>query len=199
MSDALPRLVQLATVPEPQLITDSEADFATLELREAEPRYALLVETDVPAYSDVGLGLALLEALVIVGLDLDERAEDILVLVRILVAQDDRLRLVVDAGLLEVFKCGISVLTPQVFESVDLLEGDLTGAQLFGLARRLDEPGQEGPIINERRPQCRVPRYLPRDRRTRLPEDTSESVMYRTSVRSRTGREVRRRYRSSRG
>ena len=199
MSDALPRLVQLATVPEPQLVTDSEADFATLELGEAEPRYALLVETDVPADSDIGLSLTFLEALVIVGLDLDKGAEDILVLVRILVAQNDRLRLVVDAGLLEVFKCGIGVLTPQVFKSVDLLEGDLAGAQLFGLARRLDEPGQEGPIINERRPQCRVPRYLLRDRRTRLPEDTSESVMYRTSVRSRTGREVRRRCRSSRG
>ena len=86
MSDALPRLVQLATVPEPQLVTDSEADFATLKLGEAEPCYSLLVETDVPAYSDVGLGLTLLEALVIVRLDLDEGAEDILVLVRILVA-----------------------------------------------------------------------------------------------------------------
>ena len=152
MSDALPRLVQLATVPEPQLITDSEADFATLELREAEPRYALLVETDVPADSDVGLGLTFLEAFVIVGLDLDKGTKDILVLVRILVAQDDRLRLVVDAGLLEVFKCGISVLTPQVFKSIDLLEGDLAGAQLFGLARRLDEPGQERSIINEGSP-----------------------------------------------
>jgi hypothetical protein len=85
VTDALPRLVQLAAVPELELVADGEADLAALELGEVEPGGALLVETHVPADDEGLLGLGFFELLVVVGLDLHERAKDVLILVRVFV------------------------------------------------------------------------------------------------------------------
>jgi hypothetical protein len=85
MSDAIPRFVHLASVLQPQLISDSEPDLSRLELGEVEPRNALLVQTHVPANDEALLSLGLLETLVVVGFDLDEGTEDVLVLVGVLV------------------------------------------------------------------------------------------------------------------
>jgi len=52
----------------------------------------------------------------------------------------DRLRLVIYTWFFKIFQCGIRVVAPQVFELVDLGIRDLTGAKLFRLTRRLDEP-----------------------------------------------------------
>lgn len=86
MPKTLPRLVHLAVVAQAELVADSEPDFSRLELGEVEPRDTLLVESHVPPHDEPFLGLRLLETLVVVGLDLDERSEDVLVLVRVLVA-----------------------------------------------------------------------------------------------------------------
>jgi hypothetical protein len=157
MAHAFPGFVQFAGVPQPQLIPNSQAHLPTLQLGQTEPRHALLIQPKVPPDRDIGLRLALLEALVVVSLDLDEGPEDVLVLVRVLVAQQNRLRLVVHAGLLEVFEGGVGVVAPEIFEAVDLGEGDLAGAQLLGLAGGLDEPRQEGAIVDEGSPEGGVP------------------------------------------
>ena len=54
--------------------------------RELEVGHPLLAEGHVPPHLDVLLGLALLQSLVVVRLQLDQRAEYVLVLVGILVA-----------------------------------------------------------------------------------------------------------------
>jgi hypothetical protein len=43
-------------------------------------------------------------------------------LICVLVSQQDGLRLIVYAGLLEIFKGCFGILTPQILETVDLLE-----------------------------------------------------------------------------
>ena len=55
--------------------------------RELEVGHPLLAEGHVPPHLDVLLGLALLQSLVVVRLQLDQRAEYVLVLVGILVAE----------------------------------------------------------------------------------------------------------------
>ena len=86
MAEGVPGFVKLAVVPQPELVTDREAHFARLELGQVEPGDPLLVETHVPADDEAFLSLRLFQALVVVGFDLDERTEDILVLVRVLVS-----------------------------------------------------------------------------------------------------------------
>lgn len=86
MSETLPMLVHLAIVPQPQLISNSEPDLPRLELGQVEPGDALLVESHVPANDEPFLRLRFFEALVVVGFNLDEGAEDVLVLVGVLVA-----------------------------------------------------------------------------------------------------------------
>ena len=59
-------------------------------LGELEVGHPLLAEGHVPPHLDVLLGLALLQSLVVVRLQLDQRAEYVLVLVGILVAEGGR-------------------------------------------------------------------------------------------------------------
>ena len=79
---ALPGLVQLSVVPQAKFISNGEPDLSRFQLRQVEPSDPLLVETHVPAHDERLLRLRLLETLVVVGFDLDERAEDVLVLIR---------------------------------------------------------------------------------------------------------------------
>ena len=55
--------------------------------RELEAGHPLLAEGHIPPHLDVLLGLALLRSLVVVHLQLDQRAEYVLVLVGILIAE----------------------------------------------------------------------------------------------------------------
>ena len=59
-------------------------------LRELEVGHPLLAEGHIPPHLDVLLGLALLQSLVVVRLQLDQRAKYVLVLVGILVAGGGR-------------------------------------------------------------------------------------------------------------
>ena len=145
-------------VLEPELVADSKTDLAAFEFWETEPCHALLVETEVPTSGDIGLRLGLFQPLVVVSFNLYERPEYVLVLVSVFIVRDDGLGFVVHAGLLEIIEGGISVIAPQILEAVDLLEGYLTGSELLLLARRLDQPGQERTVVDEWRPQSRVPR-----------------------------------------
>jgi len=81
--------MHLAVVAKPQLVANCEPDLAAFELGQVEPRDALLVESNVPPDDESLLRLRLLEPFVVVGLNLDQRAEDVLVLVRILVPADE--------------------------------------------------------------------------------------------------------------
>lgn len=152
MADALPSLVQFALIPQPQLVTHGEPDFTTLQLRKAEPRNTLLVQTQIPTNSDICLSLTLLEPFVVVGFDFDERSEDVLVLIRVLVAQENRLRFVIDTGLLEVLESSIGIFSPKILQTVDLVKGDLARAELLGFAGWFDQPGQKRAVIYKGRP-----------------------------------------------
>ena len=57
MPITFPGFVKGAIILQSKLVADSETDFATFELRQAEPRDALLIETKIPANGDVGLSL----------------------------------------------------------------------------------------------------------------------------------------------
>jgi hypothetical protein len=122
MPNAFPGLVQLALIPQPQFIANGQPNFSALQLRKTEPSNALLIQTQVPTNGDVGLRLTFFQPLVIISFDLDERAENILVLISILISYKDRLRFVVYAWFLEVFEGCVGVLSPEVFKAVDLGE-----------------------------------------------------------------------------
>ena len=83
---ALPRGAEaVARVAQLQLVPRDEAHVCVL-LREGEVGDALLVKPHVPAHGDPLLRLRLLHLLVVVGLELDQRPHDVLVLVGVLVA-----------------------------------------------------------------------------------------------------------------
>jgi hypothetical protein len=71
-----------------------------------------------------------------------------------------RLRLVIYSWLFEIFKGGVCVVAPQVFELIDLGVGDLASTKLFCFTWGFDKPGQEGPVVYERRPEGWVPRRI---------------------------------------
>lgn len=148
MSVSFPRFVKATRVLQPKFVTNRKADFATLQLGETEPRHALLVQTKVPAHRDIRLCLRFLKPFVVISFDLDERSEDVLVLISIFIAKDYGLRLVVYAGFFQVFQRCTGVFAPQVLEAVNLLERNLAGPKLLSFARRFHEPREEGPIID---------------------------------------------------
>ena len=78
-------------IPESQFITLHQAQVAVI-LGHCEVRRYLLVEADVPPDLDIVLGLALLQPLVVVGLQFDEGTEYILVLVSILNIKNKQIR-----------------------------------------------------------------------------------------------------------
>jgi hypothetical protein len=145
-AETLPFFTHLPAILQTQFISSSQTDLSTLQFRENKPGDALLGQTDVPPHDHVGLGLRLLELLVVVRLDLDQRPEYFLVLVRVLVAdlmsdtratsrhcfinspQEDWLWLIVYARFLQIIQGRIRVVTPQVLKLIDLSEGNLTGA-----------------------------------------------------------------------
>jgi len=63
--------------------------------------------------------------------------------------EQHRLRFVIDTRFFKIFQSCICVVSPEIFKFVDLIVRDLTRSKLFCLARRLDEPREERPIINK--------------------------------------------------
>ena len=160
MPHSLPWLVQIAIVSKSKFVADGKAHFTALKLREIEPSYTFVIQTKVPADADVTLCLALLQALIIVRFNLHKRPENILVLVCVLVAEKNGLRLIIDTWLLQVFQGCICILAPQVLEPVNLRERDLAGTELLRFTRWLDEPRQERTIIYKWCPKASIPRYV---------------------------------------
>jgi len=140
MPNTFPGLVQFALIPQPQFITNGQPNFPALQLGQTEPSNALLIQTEVPTNGNVGLCLTFFQPLVIISFDLDERAEDILVLISILVTYKDGLRFVVYTWFLEVLEGCVGILSPEVFEAVDLGERDLARSKLLGFAWGFDKP-----------------------------------------------------------
>ena len=157
MPNAFPGLVQFALIPQPQFIANGQPNFSALQFGKTKPSNALLIQTQVPTNGDVGLCLTFFQPLVIISFDLDERAEDILVLISVLVTYEDRLRFVVHTWFLEVLEGCVGILAPEVFEAVDLGERDLAGSKLLGFARRFDKPREERTVVNERCPKGGIP------------------------------------------
>ena len=73
------------------------------------------------------------------------------------IPEENGLGLVVDAGFFEILEGGGGLLAPEILETVDLGEGDLAGAELLGLCGGLDEPGEEGAVVDEGGPEGGVP------------------------------------------
>jgi len=86
MTNPLPCLVQLSRIPESEFVPNCEANFAAFKLWKCEPSNAFLIQTKIPSNSDVGLCLTLFETFVIVCFDLDQRTEDVLVLISVFVS-----------------------------------------------------------------------------------------------------------------
>lgn len=126
MSGSFPILVQLSRVFQPQFISNRKPDFPTLQLRQHEPSDPLLIQTQIPPNADIRLSLRFLEAFVVVGFDFHQRSHDILILVGIFVTEQDGLRFVIYTRFLQILERGVGVLTPQIFEAVNLLERDLS-------------------------------------------------------------------------
>lgn len=124
-------------------------------LWERQMREPLRRHRHVPAQADAGLRLRLLHLAIVVGLELDERTEDVLVLVGVVVAQQHRMRLVVGARPLEIVERRRRIRLPQLLEFVDLRRRHL--ARRLVVRRHGDEPRQEGAIVDQRQPLLLVP------------------------------------------
>mmetsp|Transcript_14828 Transcript_14828/g.28550 ORF Transcript_14828/g.28550 Transcript_14828/m.28550 type:complete len:338 (+) Transcript_14828:3813-4826(+) len=142
-----------------ELVSGHEAQLIVI-LGEEEPRDALLVQAHVPPHRDAILGLRLLGHLVVVRLQLNQRAKDVLMLVGVLISQSNGLRLVINAGLFKILPRCIRVCFPQLLHFVDLLGGDLAHTQLLLFGWHLDQPGQEAAVHNQRLPRGQVPVHV---------------------------------------
>mmetsp|Transcript_100099 Transcript_100099/g.215926 ORF Transcript_100099/g.215926 Transcript_100099/m.215926 type:complete len:332 (-) Transcript_100099:17-1012(-) len=145
--------------PQAQLVARHQAGLVVL-LREVEVRDALLVETNVPADNDVLLRLRLLHLPIVVGLHLHERREDVLVLVGVLVAQHDGLRVILEPWprlAVEILQGRIRILLPELLQLVDLRGGDVPGPHLLLRVRDLDQPREEASVLDEGLPLSQVP------------------------------------------
>eukprot|EP01136_Pigoraptor_vietnamica_P001187 Opistho-1_new@27494 len=159
VTDALPRAVQLAVVAQAQLIARHELVLAVLTGK-VEVRDALLVEAHVPAHYNARLRLRLLHRLVVVRLELHKRTKDVLVLVGVLILCEHRVRVLVDARLLEIVQLGRGIRLPHILHALDLVRRDLPGAQLLVLAGHLDEPGEERVVVDDRLPLREIPVHV---------------------------------------
>lgn len=120
----------------------------------------LLVQSHVPADHNILLGLGLLHLLVIISLQLDEGPKDVLVLVGILIPQEHRVGILILAGLFKIFEGGHRVILPHVLELHNLGRGDLPGPELLLVSGDLDEPGEEGLVLNDGGPLGEIPRGI---------------------------------------
>ena len=71
--------------------------------------------------------------------------------------EHDLLRLLVHARLFEILELGLGVVLPQLLQLIDLLRRDLASTQLLLFRGNLDEPGQELPVLDQRRPLRWIP------------------------------------------
>jgi len=159
----LPGFVRgVASVAEEEVVARDEAELI-LGLGEGEVGDALLVETNVPPHRDVLLRLGLLHVLVVVGLQLDQRPHDVLVLVGVLVAKlhGGGFRVGEDAVTTEgVVDARVWVCTPQLLKAIDLSNVDRARTRRLGVGRLLDEPLHQLLLLHERGPFSEVPVVL---------------------------------------
>ena len=112
-----PRGVQ----PKPQLVAHHQPQFALVAARHMEARNALLAQACFPAHGNVLLLVMLLDAPVILRLEVDERAQDVLVVIAVFVAQENGLCFLrVQARAVKVAGSGLRVVSPQLLQFVDL-------------------------------------------------------------------------------
>ena len=153
VANALPVRTKLALVAETHLVAHSQFHIAEFQLGENEGCQVFVVQTEIPTHDQIVLGLRLLQLAIVVRLNLNQRAKNVLVLVGIIVAQQDGCRLVVDARvLLEILNGCIAVVLPHLFKLGNDLRRQMSGAHLFLIGRCADQPRQERAILNQRLP-----------------------------------------------
>ena len=162
VAGALPRLLVQTSCHlvqlELELVTHDQSEVGVVSEGEAKYGDAFLAQSHVPAHRDVALALTLLETAVVLGLESHERGEDVLVVVAVLVGGLHRQHVFVHtAGPVKVEDSGLGVLSPQVLETIDLSRGDLPRTDLLVLCRGADQPGEEGPVFDQRHPGAEVP------------------------------------------
>lgn len=121
----------------------------------------LVVQGHVPAHDQVILRLGFLKFSVVIGLNLDQGAKDILVLVGVVVSKQDLGDdLLLTGALFEVGDCSIGVVLPQFLELCNSLGTQMTGAELLLVGWGRDKPGKEGTVFNEGLPARCVPVHV---------------------------------------
>jgi hypothetical protein len=112
-------------------------------------------------HAQVVLCLALLHFLVVISLHLDQGAEYVLVLIRVLEPERHRRQFVFAGRLLQILHRGLRIGVPQVLELLDDLFGHVAGAAALGVGWLLDQPRQQRLVaVDERDPLAGVPVVL---------------------------------------
>ena len=120
--------------------------------RERKVRQPPLVQPHVPSHSQPVLALRLLLRSVVVRFNLEQRSEDVLVLVSVGVSKRHRLELLVVVQDVRVVQPRVRVGLPQLLEPVGLRVGQRPGANLGLLVWRFHEPREELLVRDERLP-----------------------------------------------
>ena len=146
-----------AQVLQLQFVSRHKSEIVVL-LGEEEISHVLLVETHVPVHAQVVLRLTFFHFLVVISLHFDQRAEYVLVLIRILEPEWHGRQLVFAGRFLQVLHRGLRVRVPQVLQLLDDFLGHVTGAAALGVGGLLDEPRQQRLVaVDERNPLAGVP------------------------------------------
>lgn len=125
MTTRLPLRDSILIVFKLQLIAWHESDVVAF-VGEHEVGKTLLACGLIPSDLDVTLRLTLLELLVVVGFEFDQWLENLSVLLRVTIAQEDWLLLDLLLDHFEVLHLCLGLLFPEFFKSVDLLRLDLS-------------------------------------------------------------------------
>lgn len=102
--------------------------------------------------------LGLLEAFVIVCLELYEWLKDISILLGVFVSEENWvLHFFLLYFSFQIFNLGKGLLLPDFFKLIDLLRGDLPGLSKFNFRGKLDEPAEKSFVLNESLPVLHIP------------------------------------------
>mmetsp|Transcript_60216 Transcript_60216/g.191291 ORF Transcript_60216/g.191291 Transcript_60216/m.191291 type:complete len:534 (-) Transcript_60216:584-2185(-) len=158
---AAPLVVRgIAGVADHHLVAHDELHVRLIP-REDEVCDVLLVQPHVPPHHDVVPRLVLQHLLLVIPLQLHQGSEGVLVAVRVLVLECDLGDLVLVALVLQVLQGGFGPCLPHVLELGDVPAlNSPRCAQHLLLLRLLDEPMEEGAVVDEGLPLVHVPVHL---------------------------------------
>ncbi len=164
---ALPLLAVVELGPlaelEAQLVPDHDLALVGREATaKGEGGDVLAREALLPAHGNAAGAEGLLHLPIVVGLHLDQRRQDVLVVIPVLVPQQGRgeVGVVDDVGPVEVGEAGVGLGLPQLLELVDLRLGEVPREEQLLLGRHLDEPREELAVLHEGVPLAELPVHV---------------------------------------